>query len=503
MVYVNIVLLLLFAAGYAVSQKGAGKRELLLDKSEHKLYFLYPMAELILTKLGLDKRLCSKDKVTDAIKKLHVTSKTESIQRLYWCNKIALLILIIVAFSVLSLISQLQTNSNSKIIEGKYLMRPDYGEGSEEVKLSVILDEAKPEKTANQNKEDSYTQDITIQVNEQQYSEAKLSEVFEQAKQYLDIVVLGDNISAELIYEDLIFPEHISGTSISVEWKPEDNNLINRDGSVSNEDIDSKGVTTSVNIVLSYGEKLMEYIQQFHIMPMRYSKEELLRKKLEEEIESVADKTSEENRLELPETIGDYNLNWTLKDRNTATNLLFLGFLLAALVWIYWDKELEQKMKKRKEQMLLDYPEIINKFTLLVNAGMTVKQAWEKITDDYGKKAGNIQHKKRYAYEEMLVTVHELKLGIPESNAYEQFGRRVGLLPYIKFSSLIAQNLKKGSKGLSELLNKEAFEAFEERKETAKRLGEEAGTKLLIPMMIMLVIVFVIILVPAFRSFEI
>ena len=158
-------------------------------------------------------------------------------------------------------------------------------------------------------------------------------------------------------------------------------------------------------------------------------------------------------------------------------------------------------MKKRKEQMLLDYPEIINKFTLLVNAGMTVKQAWSKLTEDYEKKILSSQLKKRYAYEEMLVTVRELKLGVPESIAFEQFGRRVGLLPYIKFGSLIAQNIKKGSKGLSELLSKEASEAFEERKELAKRLGEEAGTKLLAPMMIMLLIVFIIILIPAFQSF--
>ena len=153
--------------------------------------------------------------------------------------------------------------------------------------------------------------------------------------------------------------------------------------------------------------------------------------------------------------------------------------------------------------MLMDYPDIINKFTLLINAGMTVKQAWSKIASDYEAKYLVNQTKKRFAYEEMLVTAHELKLGVTESEAYEQFGRRAGLLPYLKFSTLITQNLKKGNKGLSELLNLEAAEAFEERKEIAKRLGEEAGTKLLMPMMIMLIVVFAIILIPAFQSFSI
>jgi hypothetical protein len=176
---------------------------------------------------------------------------------------------------------------------------------------------------------------------------------------------------------------------------------------------------------------------------------------------------------------------------------------MAAGIWFLSDKELDSRMKKRKDQMLFDYPEIINKFTLLVNAGMTIKQAWSKIAEDYFQKSGEKSINKRYAYEEMLVTVHELKLGIPEETAYEQFGRRAGVLPYIKLSSLIAQDLKKGNKGLTELLGREALEAFEERKDLAKRLGEEAGTKLLLPMMIMLIIVFLIIMIPAFSAFSI
>jgi hypothetical protein len=34
----------------------------------------------------------------------------------------------------------------------------------------------------------------------------------------------------------------------------------------------------------------------------------------------------------------------------------------------------------------------------------------------------------RYAYEEMLATASELRLGISETTAYEQYGRRIGLI---------------------------------------------------------------------------
>ena len=53
-----------------------------------------------------------------------------------------------------------------------------------------------------------------------------------------------------------------------------------------------------------------------------------------------------------------------------------------------------------------------------------------------------------------------------------------------------------------DLLRQEAAEAFQERKETVKS-WEEASTKLLGPMIILLFMVLAIILIPAFISFRI
>ena len=53
------------------------------------------------------------------------------------------------------------------------------------------------------------------------------------------------------------------------------------------------------------------------------------------------------------------------------------------------------------------------------------------------------------------------------------------------------------------MLEQETENALEERKALAKKLGEEAGTKLLLPMMLMLGIVIAIIMVPAVLSFNV
>lgn len=111
--------------------------------------------------------------------------------------------------------------------------------------------------------------------------------------------------------------------------------------------------------------------------------------------------------------------------------------------------------------------------------------------------------KKRYAYEEMIQTCHEMDSGVTESESYENFGRRCDVQVYIRLGALLSQNLRKGTKGLTELLKLESIQAFEERKAQAKRLGEEAGTKLLLPMFLMLAVVLVIVIVPAFLTLQI
>lgn len=85
---------------------------------------------------------------------------------------------------------------------------------------------------------------------------------------------------------------------------------------------------------------------------------------------------------------------------------------------------------------------------------------------------------------------------------YERFARRCDLIPYMKMGALLSQNLKKGAKGISEMLRMEAVQALEDRKSRARQLGEEAGTRLLIPAFDA-VIVITIVVVPAFLSIQV
>ncbi|MDE7404570.1 MAG: secretion protein F, partial [Lachnospiraceae bacterium] len=61
--------------------------------------------------------------------------------------------------------------------------------------------------------------------------------------------------------------------------------------------------------------------------------------------------------------------------------------------------------------------------------------------------------------------------------------------------------LKPGNGQLLTLLAQEADGAQEDRRNMAKKAGEEAGTRLLFPMMLMLVVVMFLVLLPAYLDF--
>jgi hypothetical protein len=74
---------------------------------------------------------------------------------------------------------------------------------------------------------------------------------------------------------------------------------------------------------------------------------------------------------------------------------------------------------------------------------------------------------------------------------------------YRKLSLLILQNVKRGTEGLAAAFEKEEMEVFLMRKNRVRTAGEEASTKLIFPMMGLLVMVIVVMIVPALMNIEV
>jgi tight adherence protein C len=174
---------------------------------------------------------------------------------------------------------------------------------------------------------------------------------------------------------------------------------------------------------------------------------------------------------------------------NADINYVAFTFFTPVLVFYLYDKDLENKLKKKYESIRTDFPDMISKLVLLVNAGMTLNRAWEKICTESKKKSP--------LYQELRTTYIQIQGGKPEGEAYEEFARRCRVREITKFVTLVIQNLKKGNDDMVPLLRLQAEECWELRKMRAKQIGEEASAKLLIPMMIMFIGIIIIVVLPA------
>lgn len=181
-------------------------------------------------------------------------------------------------------------------------------------------------------------------------------------------------------------------------------------------------------------------------------------------------------------------------------SILILAAAVVTLVIVSRRQKAAEREKKRREALKRDYPELISKLLLLMQAGLVTRSAMMRIAADH-RQAVQSGKKPRPAFEEVERTCNEMARGISEEEAYQRFGKRCALPVYRTLSVLLVQSIQKGGTGLSQLLEREIVAAMEERKRTARIDGERASIRLLLPMGMMLVVVLALLIVPAFLSF--
>lgn len=341
---------------------------------------------------------------------------------------------------------------------------------------------------------------IEIAVEEQEYSEKDVQKMFREIMERLDEVILGENESFNRVEKNLNLVTTMENYPVQIEWQLDSYSVMNLYGEIQEDNVVPGGTLVELRGIISYRDKEAIYVQSARVYPLTRSGMDKLLYEIKNEARRIEESTRQEDSFVLPEKIGGRDITWTQKKENRWHYVLFLGIAICVYLVYREQERAKRETRKRAESLLRDYPGMISKFTMLLSTGTTLRSAWEKIVQNYEQAKESMGT--HPVYEEMLSTLHEIQGGVSEAEAYEHFGKRCGSSTYMKFGTLLSQNLRKGSKGISDLLRMEAIQSFENRKNTAKRLGEEAGTKLLIPMLGMLAVVFIMVMVPAFLSMQ-
>lgn len=340
-----------------------------------------------------------------------------------------------------------------------------------------------------------------------------------------DEMLLDEDASAETLAEGEAATEDADTTAIAMAEQREAarayyrkyRHLMDSDGTLHNETLAPGTVVTgylslimSTDIVPTSTDGETKYLKtQYHsapyriyvgIVPRALSRYESLLLQLQQAITAEDEGSLGENMLSLPTEIDGQRIYYSEHEDRSYLLLPLLGVIAAMAIYMRQGQARRTEKKQREALLMLDYSELVSKLMVYIGAGLTVRNALETISQHFDTLIARGIKEDRPLYQELRTMVIQFRRNMPESEIYLSFGRRVNLKPYTKLVSLIEQNRMNGARNLRAMLELEMEDAFEQRKTTARRLGEEAGTKLLLPLFIMLGIVMIIVIVPAMSA---
>ena len=405
----------------------------------------------------------------------------------YYLQKIQFMIKMLMVGIFFLVILIFKDKADNPLGKGDILKRNETGEGSSIYNLEAKLTSGTKEK-------------IQLELLERQLTKDEQIKEIEKVTQLLPTLIIGENKSLQHIEKPLILPDKIEGYQVKIRWETSDYQLMNEDGSIGEKEVSASGEKIVLTATLICGEETKEVSLEGKIIPPVQSSEKSVQDELTELIQKGQEKSKYISNYQLPQMLGTEKIEWSEEKNKMFIYIVFAIPILCITISFGKDRDLQKKIEQKNKSLLMEYSEFVSKLQLLIGCGMTMRSAFEKMKQDYSRtrKAGG---DKKEVYEELQNAVNRFQSGHSETEVYDFFGKRCGLLCYRKLTSLILQNLDKGTDGLLEALENESRVAFSERKQLAKRLGEEAQTKLLLPMAIMLVIVMLMILIPAYLSF--
>lgn len=412
--------------------------------------------------------------------------------------------------------------------EGFRLPRSGYGGSKQYITLEV----------SGLTEDTSVPLDITV--SPKRYTEEEANAVFREIYDQLEELVVAEGESFANLQHDLRLMTKLPKYGVQLSWDfypeldpalaagsvtPDEarayyrkyRHLMDSDGTLHNETLAPGTVVTgylslimSTDIVPTGTDGETKYLKtQYHsapyriyvgIVPRALSRYESLLLQLQQAITTEDEGSLGENMLSLPTEIDGQRIYYSEHEDRSYLLLPLLGVIAAMAIYMRQGQARRTEKKQRESLLMLDYSELVSKLMVYIGAGLTVRNALETISQHFDALISRGIKEDRPLYQELRTMVIQFRRNMPESEIYLSFGRRVNLKPYTKLVSLIEQNRMNGARNLRAMLELEMEDAFEQRKTTARRLGEEAGTKLLLPLFIMLGIVMIIVIVPAMSA---
>lgn len=344
---------------------------------------------------------------------------------------------------------------------------------------------------------------VNIKLSSRSYTDEETDALLEAAYEELLETVKKGNTDLEHVSESLDLRTSYAGGLVSAEWSSSDYETVSFDGTVSNEELGEDEIRyVTLPVRLSMGERFKDALVEVTVRAPVLDEASKYVKHIKEAIDTEDMKNSGEEIVPLPVEVDGDEIHFETRSEDVSPLIFIpLGIACAVCIWFYERQRLQKLERDRQQLLSSDYAALSSKLSLLCGAGMTVFSAWKRVAEGYLKdrEAGLTERKE--SYEKMNEALEMMNNGMSEPEAYARFGESCGVREYKKLGSYLSEYVKKGTGDLKRLLQTEAQESFIRRRAAVKVRAEEAGTRLLFPMMLMLGVVMAIVLLPAAKSF--
>lgn len=172
--------------------------------------------------------------------------------------------------------------------------------------------------------------------------------------------------------------------------------------------------------------------------------------------------------------------------------LMIVGIIILFVmaIWNLCMSKMKEAVAKRRDECVLEFPNMVSKLSLLINSGMVLREAWYLVAN--GKKGP--------LYELMKRACEYMENGESDASAIHKFGVLSDSVEIKKFTSAMVQGIEKGNSELTDFLVSQATELWAHKRQLALQQGEIAAGKLIIPLGLMFGGIIMIIVSAAMQS---
>lgn len=390
---------------------------------------------------------------------------------------------IIVAFVLLLFLAIVADVMKGGALKDGYIDREEIGGEEKELQLQVDMEEVLEE------------YEYLLEVEPTAPTKDEAETYFEKA-----IAIIEKDF--ENVEEEVPLKKEYIESIVKADWSFQPFGIIDSEGKVYKEKLEKEESVIQAQVELTCGAYEKIYMFSFLLKLPEASEEEQILEKIESWIGQQMEMEGTD-KIQLPTEIDGKSLVWSEKREYITPKVLLLEGLALILLWVASKRKHLEDERKKLLEMERDYPDLVNQLALLLGAGMTTRQAWNRLANQYSFKRKSGMIEKRTVYESILRMNRRFAEGESERSIYLQFSEEIPASCYHKLMRILLGNLEKGTVGIGIRLEEESRLAFEQRIVQAKKRGEEASTKMLVPLMLMMMLVMGMIMLPALIEFQI